>query len=212
MRLEWLRAHRREEHQIELESGPSGPGNGKVSQMRRIEATAEEGDASGEVGGDHIDILIGPRRLSVRSDTIELIMKLILLILALAGVVVSSLALQVHYSTGIQPCDINSHWDCGIVNHSSYSVIDGIPVAAIGIAGYLALALLVIAERRAVLLGIAIAALAYAIHLSMIEKNVLMVWCLYCVISQGIIALFTIVSALWLIVRNIGKKSAVSAA
>lgn len=139
-------------------------------------------------------------------------MRLLLIILALAGVVVSSLALQVHYSTGTQPCDINAHWDCGIVNHSSYSMIDGIPVAGIGIAGYLALALLVIADRRAILLGASIAALAFAIHLSMIEKNVLMVWCLYCVISQGIIALFTLLSAIWLATGKMGKASAAKTA
>ena len=139
-------------------------------------------------------------------------MKLVLLILALAGVVVSSLALQVHYATGTQPCDINAHWDCGIVNHSSYSMIQGIPVAAIGIAGYLVLAVLVIASRRAILLGASIVALAFAIHLSLIEKNVLLVWCLYCVISQGIIALFTLLSAVWLAMGKMRKRAAMRAA
>lgn len=139
-------------------------------------------------------------------------MKLLLIVLALAGVLVSSLALQVHYATGAEPCDINAHWDCGIVNHSSYSVIDGVPVAAIGIAGYLLLALLVIVERRVLVLGAAIVALAFAIHLSMIEKNVLLVWCLYCVLSQGIIALFTILSGLWLAMSRTRKKSAVPVA
>ena len=66
-------------------------------------------------------------------------MRYLIAILALAGVVVSSLALQVHYDTGTEPCSINENWDCGIVNHSSYSpIIEHIPVAAIGIAGYLA--------------------------------------------------------------------------
>ena len=34
-------------------------------------------------------------------------MRYLIAILALAGVVVSSLALQVHYSTGTEPCSIN---------------------------------------------------------------------------------------------------------
>ena len=59
--------------------------------------------------------------------------------LPFAGILVSALALQVHYSTATEPCSINEHWDCGIVNHSSYSVIFDVPVAAIGIAGYLLL-------------------------------------------------------------------------
>ena len=75
-------------------------------------------------------------------------MRYFILILALAGVVVSALALRVHYSTGTEPCAINEHWDCGIVNHSSFSMIDHVPVAAIGIAGYLVLGLPRLARRR----------------------------------------------------------------
>ncbi len=64
-------------------------------------------------------------------------MRYLIAVLAFAGLVVSSLALQVHYSTGTEPCSINERWDCGIVNHSSFAEIEHIPVAAIGIAGYL---------------------------------------------------------------------------
>jgi vitamin-K-epoxide reductase (warfarin-sensitive) len=64
-------------------------------------------------------------------------MRYLIALLALAGVVVSALALQVHYSTATEPCDINAKWDCGIVNHSPFAEIMHIPVAAIGIAGYL---------------------------------------------------------------------------
>ena len=67
-------------------------------------------------------------------------MRYLIAILALAGVVVSALALHVHYSTETEPCSINEKWDCGIVNHSQFAEIAHIPVAAIGIAGYLALA------------------------------------------------------------------------
>ena len=79
-------------------------------------------------------------------------MRYFIAILSLAGVLVSALALQVHYSTATEPCSINEHWDCGIVNHSSYSVIFGVPVAAIGIAGYLVLGVLALARRRILLL------------------------------------------------------------
>ena len=57
-------------------------------------------------------------------------MRYLLALVAIAGVVVSTLALQVHYSTGTQPCSINEKWDCGIVNHSSFAVIGNVPVAA----------------------------------------------------------------------------------
>lgn len=135
-------------------------------------------------------------------------MRSLLIALALAGVIVSGLALQVHYSHGTEPCSINARWDCGIVNHSSYSMVAGVPVAAIGIVGYLLLAVLAFARRRAVLLLFACIGLGYALHLSSIEKNVLEVWCLYCVISQCIIALLTLFSVVWIIAGIVAKRKA----
>src|ERR1700728_5362442 len=99
-----------------------------------------------------------------------------LIILALAGLVVSALALKVHYDTGTEPCSINDHWDCGIVNHSSYAVIHHVPVADIAIAGYLLLGVLALGRRRALLLVAAVIGLGCALHLTLIEKNVLEVW------------------------------------
>jgi vitamin-K-epoxide reductase (warfarin-sensitive) len=75
-------------------------------------------------------------------------LRYLIAILAIAGIVVSVLALRVHYSTETAPCSINEKWDCGIVNHSSYVEIGGIPVAAIGIAGYLLIGVLAILRRR----------------------------------------------------------------
>jgi uncharacterized membrane protein len=135
-------------------------------------------------------------------------MRYLIAILAFAGVVVSSLALQVHYSTGTEPCSINERWDCGIVNHSSFAVIGHIPVAAIGIAGYLMLALLALVRRRALLLVGAVVGLGFALYLSHIERDVLEVWCLYCVISQGIIALLTLLSLGWLVAIELAKLRA----
>jgi len=63
-------------------------------------------------------------------------MKHLLAILALSGMAVSALALREHYRTGTSPCCINERWDCGIVNHSPYATVGGIPVAVIGIIGY----------------------------------------------------------------------------
>ena len=139
-------------------------------------------------------------------------MRPILILLAIAGLCVSALALRVHYDTGTEPCSINDHWDCGIVNHSSYALFYHVPVAAIGIAGYLLLGVLALARRRILLLCAALVGLGFALHLSFIEKNVLEVWCLYCVISQGIIALIALLSAGWLIAAQIAKSRAGRAA
>jgi vitamin-K-epoxide reductase (warfarin-sensitive) len=121
-------------------------------------------------------------------------MRYLIALLAVAGIVVSSLALRIHYSMDAPPCDINAHWDCGIVNHSRYSAIHGIPVAAIGICGYAAIAMLALFRRHRLLLIASLAGLAFALYLTSIEARILEIWCLYCVISQTIIALITLLS------------------
>lgn len=116
--------------------------------------------------------------------------------------VVSSLALRVHYSHDVEFCDINAHWDCGIVNHSRYAEFHHVPVAAIGIAGYLALFVLALARRRMPVLGGALIGMGFALYLTNIEAHKLEVWCLYCVLSQGIISLILLSSIIWMFLRR----------
>ena len=125
-------------------------------------------------------------------------MKYVLIIFALIGITASSLALREHYRRyGDAPCDINERWDCGIVNHSPYAIIPqgptgGIPVAVIGIAGYLLLGLLALIRAYRLMLILAIPALAFSLYLADIEAHKLGVWCLYCVISLATISLMTV--------------------
>jgi vitamin-K-epoxide reductase (warfarin-sensitive) len=133
-------------------------------------------------------------------------MRYLVAVLALAGAVVSGLALQVHYSTATEPCSINAKWDCGIVNHSPFAVMGHVPVAAIGIAGYLLLGVLALMRQRFVLFLAATAAFVFAFRLSMIEEFALGVWCLYCVISQGIIALMLLLSLGWFTAEYLGLR------
>jgi vitamin-K-epoxide reductase (warfarin-sensitive) len=126
-------------------------------------------------------------------------LRYVIVLFALLGIVASSLALKVHYDDpGAEPCSINAKWDCGVVNHSPYAVMHGVPVAAMGIAGYLLIALLAFLRQRSLLLVAVLIGLGFALYLSNIEAHVLEVWCLYCVISQGIIAILTLLSLGWL--------------
>ena len=43
----------------------------------------------------------------------------------------------------------------------------------------------------------ALVGMGFALYLSHVEKDILEVWCLYCVISQGIIALILLLSVGW---------------
>jgi vitamin-K-epoxide reductase (warfarin-sensitive) len=120
-------------------------------------------------------------------------MRYVLLILALLGITASALALREHYrAEGDSPCSINDKWDCGIVNHSPYAVMGGVPVAVIGIAGYLLLGVLAWKRDYRVMLALALAGLAFSLYLSRIEAHVLGVWCIYCVISLGTISIIAL--------------------
>lgn len=133
-------------------------------------------------------------------------MRYLIAVLALVGAVVSGLALEVHYTVATTPCSINEKWDCGIVNRSSYSMIAGIPVAIIGIAGYLGLAWLGLARQRAVLTLAAIAGLVFSLYLAHVERDILGVWCLYCVISLADIAVIVLMGFIWLIADAIHRQ------
>jgi uncharacterized membrane protein len=139
-------------------------------------------------------------------------MRYVLLALALAGAIVSAMALRVHYSTGTEPCDINEHWDCGIVNHSRFSLFDHVPVAAVGIAGYLLLAGLAFSRWRFINLLATLGGFLFAFRLSMIEQYALEVWCLYCAISQAIIAVMLLLSLGWLAADYFALKRAAARA
>jgi uncharacterized membrane protein len=126
-------------------------------------------------------------------------MRWIIAILALAGMMAAILALREHYRTEASPCSINEKWDCGTVNKSRFAVIKGVPVADIGIAGYLLLAGLAIGKRWRLLAAAAVPAFAFSLYLAHIEKDILETWCIYCVISLAIITAITLLSLIALI-------------
>jgi vitamin-K-epoxide reductase (warfarin-sensitive) len=119
-------------------------------------------------------------------------MRWILTFLAVLGTAASVLALREHYRIDTSPCSINEKWDCGIVNHSPYAVLWGVPVAAIGIAGYLLLGILALRRWYLALVPLSLGALVFSLYLAHIEKDLLGVWCIYCVASLGVISVFSL--------------------
>jgi vitamin-K-epoxide reductase (warfarin-sensitive) len=135
-------------------------------------------------------------------------MRYVFIVLAILGIIASSLALREHYRTyGDAPCDINEKWDCGIVNHSPYAMLGKIPVADIGIAGYLLLAVLALNRSYLLLLAAALIALGFSLYLAHIEASILGVWCVYCAISLGLISLISLLSVGTVIGQSLHKKS-----
>ena len=123
-------------------------------------------------------------------------------VLALAGVVVSAVSLQRHYAKSTTAfCDVGEKFNCDIVNRSEYSSIMGIPVAGIGVAGYLVLLALATvyrsrAETPVRLLAAAVTGLGFAVYLTYVEGFVLDTWCILCLGSLGLIAAITVLSGI----------------
>ena len=145
-------------------------------------------------------------------------MKYLLIILALLGLTASSLALREHYREyGDSPCSINERWDCGVVNHSPFAMLPhhaddwplhfNVPVAVFGIAGYILMAALAFRRWYRLLLVPTFAGLAFSLYLANIEANVLGVWCVYCVISLGVISLMSLLTLGTVIAQFVRKPS-----
>jgi vitamin-K-epoxide reductase (warfarin-sensitive) len=126
---------------------------------------------------------------------------IVIAVLALAGVAISALSLQRHYAKSATAfCDVGEKFNCDIVNRSEYSSVMGIPVAAIGMAGYGALLALATAYRSRAetplrLLAAAVAGLGFALYLTYVEGYVLDTWCILCLSSLGLIAGITVLAA-----------------
>jgi uncharacterized membrane protein len=121
-------------------------------------------------------------------------------LLSVAGIAVSAVSLHHHYQKDeTSYCDFGQSFNCDIVNRSIYSEVMGIPVAGIGIAGYLALLVLATmlrarAETPALLLLGSLAGLGFALYLTYIEKFVLATWCILCLSSLALISGIAILS------------------
>jgi vitamin-K-epoxide reductase (warfarin-sensitive) len=149
-------------------------------------------------------------------------MRFLIALLAVAGIVVSYMALRVHQQdpSAAPPCAVSEHWDCGAVNHSRFAVFPPtsfdedpaahkrhIPVAALGIAGYLLIAILALANRLWLVLHAAEFGFAFATFLTYLEKYILEKWCIYCVWSQAIITAVLLATILALALEHRRRRT-----
>ena len=130
------------------------------------------------------------------------ILFVLIAILSLAGVVISAVSLQRHYAKSSSDfCDFSQQFNCDIVNRSEYSEFEGIPVAAVGVAGYAVLFFLstLWKSRPETPLRLLVAAgigLVFALYLTYVEAHELKTWCILCLGSQVLIFLITLLSAM----------------
>jgi vitamin-K-epoxide reductase (warfarin-sensitive) len=136
----------------------------------------------------------------VRSQSTNLILAIALF--AVAGVAVSSVSLYEHFATSTSSfCNFSDTFNCDLVNRSQYSTVLGVPVALIGIVGYLVLTTLATVYRNllqtpALLLIASVIGLGFALYLAYVEKFLLGVWCFLCLTSLVLICIEVMLSTI----------------
>jgi vitamin-K-epoxide reductase (warfarin-sensitive) len=148
-------------------------------------------------------------------------MRFLIALLAVAGIVVSSLALRIHNEdpSVAPPCAVTANWDCGAVNHSRFATFPPssfdedpaahkvhVPVALLGIIGYALILILALANRLWLTLQAVEIGFAFAAFLSYLEAYVIQKWCIYCVWSMGIISATLLATIAALIVEHRRKR------
>jgi uncharacterized membrane protein len=125
-------------------------------------------------------------------------------VLTLAGIGVAAYLTYVHYA-GLQPfCAGGSH-GCERVQSSSYASVGGLPVALLGLAGYVAIAAALVApgeSARVAATALAVTGFGFSAYLTYLELFVIDAICQWCVASAVILTLLTVVTVWRLLVDD----------
>jgi uncharacterized membrane protein len=98
--------------------------------------------------------------------------------------------------------------ECSTVNASRYSEVYGIPVAGVGVAGYLAILMVHWSERRdkffeknglMLIFGMALTGFLFTVYLIYVEFAILKALCPFCLASQAAMTVIFIISIIRLI-------------
>lgn len=118
------------------------------------------------------------------------------LVVALLGIAVAGYLTYVH-SAGLQPFCAGGGHGCERVQSSSYATLAGIPVAVLGLGGYLAIAaaLLVPSEgARLAAAGLAVSGAGFSAYLTYLELFVIDAICQWCVASAVLLTLLAVLT------------------
>jgi uncharacterized membrane protein len=124
----------------------------------------------------------------------------VIVVLAILGFIDSAYALHLHYAKSATSfCDIGETFNCDVVNQSVYSSLFGIPVALIGMLGYVFLGGLAALRRQnpqtsGLLLLASSVGLMFALYLTYVEAYLLATWCILCLASLALISAITLLA------------------
>ena len=133
-----------------------------------------------------------PRRLSVDGK-----LRIAIGILSLIGIGIGTYLTYTHYA-GLHVLCLSSG-GCETVQHSRYSKLDGIPVATLGLAGYIGI-LISLAIRgeagRALGFALALVGFLFSMYLTYREAFTIHAYCQWCLGSATIMTLLVILTAI----------------
>lgn len=100
--------------------------------------------------------------------------------------------------------------DCATVNDSAYSEIFGIPVALVGVGGYLAILTVLLLEKYGknrffkenglvTVFGLGVGGFGFTLYLVYVEAFILKAWCPFCVASQITMTILFIITIVRLV-------------
>jgi uncharacterized membrane protein len=126
---------------------------------------------------------------------------LVSVLLVLTGAVDSAYLAFLKFTGTVAAC--SNIGDCEAVNNSKYAEIGGIPLALLGLLGYLAILAFLVLETRfpswkeglhLSIFGFTLAGTIYSAYLTYIEIAVLRAICPYCVVSAVVMLLLFVIS------------------
>ncbi len=116
--------------------------------------------------------------------------------LALVGMGIAAYLTYVHYSGAAIACSTGG---CERVQTSSYAELAGIPVAVIGLVGYFLILLSAFAAGEVGAVAAAaltVGGFAFAVYLIYVQVALIEAFCIWCLASDGVLALLVLVSLL----------------
>lgn len=128
--------------------------------------------------------------------------------LALAGLGILVSIYMTIYKLTENPNMCLGNGGCSVVNSSKYAMVYGIPVAVIGVGGYLAILLLLWMERRnsfliengtLVVFGLALIGFLFTVYLIYVELALIHALCPFCVTSQVTMTILFVLSVIRLV-------------
>jgi uncharacterized membrane protein len=118
------------------------------------------------------------------------------LVVAALGIGVAGYLTYVHYA-GLQPfCAGGSH-GCERVQSSTYAALGGVPVAVLGLAGYVGIGTALIAPgelARLLAAALAVIGFGFSAYLTYLELFVIHAICQWCVTSAVLLTVLTVLS------------------